>query len=337
MKSEHGFTVTEVLVASTLALIVLAGTMGSLNDALGLNEKTNLMADLGQNLRVGLNLVVRDFVNAGWGIPTGGLPIPTGAGAAPVIRPGPPGTNYTFNGMLTLSAVNSGEDLGPVSNGQPTDMVNILYADNLLTMNQKPLDTIGVFGTVVRLTVNMATPISDVPNSLRAGDLIALSNAIGNTLMYVTAVNGQGVSCDIGDPLNLNQPNAPQGSVTRLTGNGTFPPTTATRVWLVTYYLDTATDATMPRLIRRVNDRRGEPVALVLENLQLSYDLVDGVTNPTFVKTPAPPNSPNQIRKVNIMLSGRSSERVRNTSDFLRRSLNTQVSLRSLAFIDRYR
>jgi hypothetical protein len=337
MRSEQGFTVTEVLVASTLSLIILAGTMGSLNDALGLNDKALLLADLGQNLRAGLNLLVRDFVNAGWGIPIGGLPIPSGAGTNPVARPGPPGTNYTFAGLLTLSAVNSGEDLGPVSNGQPTDMVSMLYADNLLTMNQRPLDAVTLVGAGARFTVNAATPITNVVNPLREGDLISLSNALGTTLMYVSTVAGQRIDCNTGDPMNLNQPNAPQGSIALMAGSGAFPPTTATRVWLVTYYLDTATDPAMPRLIRRVNNRRGEPVALVLENLQLSYDLVDGVTNPTAVKTPTAPNSSNQIRKVNIMLGGRSSERVRNTSGFLRQNLNTQVSLRSLAFIDRYR
>ncbi len=65
----------------------------------------------------------------------------------------------------------------------------------------------------------------------------------------------------------------------------------------------------MPRLIRRVNNRPGEALALVLDDLQLSYDLVDGVTNPTNVGTPTDPNSPNQIRKANIFISGRSTSR----------------------------
>jgi hypothetical protein len=75
----------------------------------------------------------------------------------------------------------------------------------------------------------------------------------------------------------------------------------------------------------------------VLEDLQLAYDLVDGVTNPTNIKTPTAPNSPNQIRKVNIFLAGRSDSAMRNMDDYLQRSLSTQVSLRSLSFVDRYR
>jgi Tfp pilus assembly protein PilW len=335
MRSEQGFSLAEVLIASALSLIVLGATMSTLNDALGLNEKTKLMVDLEQNLRAGANLLVRDFMNAGWGIPTGGVPIPSGAGALPVNRPGPPGTTYSFSPSVTLAAVNPGASLGPVENAQTTDMVNILYADNLLPLNQTPLTAIGSNGS--SMTVDAGTPITGVQNAIRTGDLIQFSNAFGNTLQYVTRVAGQTVFFDAGDPMNLNQPGAAQGSIMQLQNGGVFPPTTATRVWLVTYYLDTTTDPEMPRLIRRINNRQGEAVALVLEDLQLSYDLVDGVTNPTNVETPTAPNSPNQIRKVNILVSGRSSARMRSNGDYLRRSLTTQVSMRSLSFVDRYR
>jgi hypothetical protein len=47
------------------------------------------------------------------------------------------------------------------------------------------------------------------------------------------------------------------------------------------------------------------------------------------------PCSPNQIRKVNIILSGRSSRAMKGTKQFFRNTLTTQVSLRSLSFVDR--
>ncbi|MBM3788723.1 MAG: prepilin-type N-terminal cleavage/methylation domain-containing protein [Acidobacteria bacterium] len=335
MRRDQGFSLVEVLIAAALTAILLGGTMSMLNDALGTNERTAQMADLEQNLRAGTNFLIRDFINAGWEIPTGGIPIPSGAGALPVKRPGPPGTNYTFTPSVTMAAVNPGASLGPMENARATDIVNILYADNLLPLNQSPLDAIAADGS--SMTVNAGTPITGVPNEIRRGDLIGFSNALGNTLQCVTGVSGQIVSFEVGDPLNLNQPGAPQGSIMQLRSGGVFPPTTATRILLISYYLDNTTDPQMPRLIRQINDRPGEAVALVLEDLQLSYDLVDGVTNPTAVETPVPPNSPNQIRKVNIFLSGRSSLRMRNTDDFLHRTLTTQVSLRSLSFVDRYR
>jgi len=335
MRQEQGFGLVEMMISAAIFLIVLAATLSSLNDALGINEKAALMADLEQNLRAGMNFVVQDFMQAGWGIPTGGLPIPTGAGMTAVNRPGPPGTSYTFSPSLTIAAVNPGASLGPAGNGRATDIVNILYADDLLLLNSRTLDAIAANGT--NMTVNAATPISGVINAITAGDLIAFSNALGSTVQYVTRVAGQVVYFEAGDPMNLNQATAPQGAILQLQSGGVFPPTTATRVSLVTYYLDTTTDPETPRLIRRINNRAGQVVALILEDLQLTYDLVDGVTNPANQATPIAPNSPNQIRKANAFLSGRSSSRIRNTGDFLRRSLTTQVGLRCLTFVDRYR
>jgi hypothetical protein len=333
MKREQGFGTAEMLMAMVITLTLLASTMGSLNDALRINEKSNLMADLAQNLRAGINFLVSDFMNAGWEIPTGGIPIPSGAGAIAVVRPGPPGTSYIFNDVI-ISAVNPGANLGPMGNGRATDMVNILYADNLLALNSTTLSAIGTNGTSA--TVNAGTPITGVPNAISSGDLIAFSNAMGNTIQYVTSVSSQTMLFAAGDPLNLNQPGATSGSITQLRSGATYPPTTATRVWLITYYLDTTTDPQMPRLIRRINNRPGQTVALVLEDLQLTYDLVDSVTNPTNVASPVAPNAANQIRRANIYLAGRSSSQLRNTGDYLRRNLTTQVSLRSLSFVDRY-
>jgi type II secretory pathway pseudopilin PulG len=333
MNREQGFGMVEALIAATLFIVLMAATLGSLNDALGVNERTNLMTDLEQNLRAGMNLMVQDFIQAGWGIPTGGVPIPSGAGALNVIRPGPPGTNFTFSPEVTISCVNPGADMGPVGNGRTTDIVNILYADNQLF--HMALTAIAANG--VSVTVSAATPISGDPaiTAVTEGDLILFNNPNGTALQYVSRVNNQTIFFNAGDPFGLNQPGK-DGSVTSLQNGGVFPQTTASRVWLVTYYLDMTTDPTMPRLIRRVNNRPGQVVALVLEDLQLSYDLVDGVTNPTDVKTPTAPNSNNQIRKANVFLSGRSSSTVRNTNNYLYRNLTTQISLRSLAFVNRY-
>ena len=163
MRKEQGFSTVEVLISAVITLILVGGTMGSFNGSVGLNEESKLMADLGQNLRAGVNFTVRDFLTAGWGIPTGGIPIPSGAGALAVKRPGPPGTNYTFD-SLVIAAVNPGAGLGPVSNGQATDMVNILYSDNALPLNQTPLAAIAANGSSV--TVDAGTPITGISNPI---------------------------------------------------------------------------------------------------------------------------------------------------------------------------
>jgi type II secretory pathway pseudopilin PulG len=333
MKTEQGFSAVEVIIAITITLVLMTGAISAFNSSMDLNQKAIVMADLEQNLRAGMNMLARDFMSAGWNIPIGGIPIPSGVGAVSVVRPGPPGSNLFFN-TVNIAAVNPGAGLGPVGFGQATDIVNILFADSTLSLEDAPLSSIAFDGSSA--TVDASIPIAGIPNEIRAGDLIAFSNALGNTLQYVTRVSGQQMFFQQGDPMNLNQPNASQGNITQIRNAGGFPPTTAMRVLLITYYLDYTTDPNTPRLIRRVNNRSGNAVALVLENLQLTYDLVDGVTNPTDIETPVSPNSPNQIRKANLHLLGRSSSVIKNTGEYLRRSLTTQVSLRSLSFVDRY-
>jgi hypothetical protein len=335
MRHDWGFSTVEMLIASAITLVVLAGTMGAFNNSLGLNEKAAQIADLEQNMRAGMNLLVDDFLIAGWSVPIGGIPIPSGPGAHAVVRPGRPEENIYFTAQ-TIAAVNPGPALGPVINGRQTDIVNILFMDSLLALNEWPLAAINANGSVV--TVNAGTHISNVNNAIHAGDLIALSNAKGCTVQYVTGVAGQVITFGADDPMKLNQPDADYGSIKNLRNDDgtTFPPTTATRVWLVTYYLDSVTDPASPRLIRRINYGQGQAVALVLEDLQLSYDLVDGGANPANVKIPVAPNGPSQIRKANILLSGRSNSTARDTSEYFRRTLTTQAGLRSLSYVDRY-
>jgi hypothetical protein len=304
------------------------------------NEQAAQTADLEQNLRTAVNLLVSDFISAGWSIPIGGVPIPSGEGVDPVVRPGPPDSMLSFDSE-TISAVNPGPQLGPTWNGRSTDIVNILYADNTefeYPLNDHPLESLTANGAVA--TVSDETPLDDLDHPIQVGDLIVLSNARGSTLQYVTDVDASGQTITFGtsDPMNLNQPGASSGSITQIgNGDGTFPATTATRVYLVTFYLDFTEDPETPRLVRRINNNPGRTVALILEDLQLSYDLVDGVNNPTAVKEPLDPYTPSQIRKANILISGRSAAENRHNGEYLRRTLTTQVSLRSLSYIDRYR
>jgi len=185
------------------------------------------------------------------------------------------------------------------------------------------------------------------------------------TLAQITALDGvQTATFAANDSLNLNQTAAPNGTLNALVAVApadtctatNYQPTTATRIRMITYYIDAVTDPSRPRLVRRVNNgsataydnNSGTALAFDVENLQISYDLVDGVNNPAEVKFTAAdlagtgrcspnPCSPNQIRKINITLSGRSRTPQRQTKQYLRNTLTTQVSLRSMSFIDRYR
>ena len=125
---------------------------------------------------------------------------------------------------------------------------------------------------------------------------------------------------------------------------------------MISYYLEATSDPLHPKLVRRVNNGHpttfnntlGTAVAVDATDLQLAYDINNGAGNPGDVEmvaadlTTGGACTPNacgrtQIRKVNLALTGRSQNKVPPKMDYLRNTLESQVSLRGMAFVDQYR
>jgi type II secretory pathway pseudopilin PulG len=350
--SESGFTLVELLVASMITLAVIGVALTTFSNAMSLNETTTQVADSNQNLRAGTNLLVRDLLQAGRNIPTGGISIPSGTGSTPVQRPSPPGTSYAFDTMTltALSAITTGEALGPVIQGKTTDMVTILMQDAVLgPLTVYPFNTtqpgnpaklsqdgssLDVGGNLSWLT---GDPTDGIP-AIQKGDLIMFQTPSGAVMQTVTTVQSPTISFELNDPFTLNQPAAAAGSITTVLGSQL----SVSRVYMYTYYVHNDSSAT-PRLMRAVNMFTPQALAGVIEDLTFSFDLVDGVYNPTNVKT-LPFTSAqnvtynaNQIRKANVHVGVRSEDKSARQDDYIRQHLSTIVDLRNLAFVDRYR
>lgn len=333
-RSDGGFTMAETTVALALTLIVLSGAIEMLNSSTVLVGTSRVISETNHGLQAAMSLMTRDLIQTGQEIPLGGIPIPSGDAALPILRPGPT-AELGFPTSPTLPAISPGADLGPTLLGVATDTVTVLYTDATLSLGSS-LQGIAADGS--SMTVRATSPITGV-GGIVAGDLILFTNANGSAVQMVTTTpTSQEVQFAAGDPMRFNQRIAPQGTLLNLRDTATtYPPTSAKRILMVTYFIDRTTDPSLPRLVRQVNNGPRLAIAMGVENLQLTYDLVDGVTNPTNVVTPAAANSPNQIRKVNIFLSARSQDPNPQTRQYFRNSLGTQVGLRSLSFVDRYR
>lgn len=336
MRKSHdaGFTLAEMVVAMALTAIVISAAIETFNRAIDLFGTSRRVSETDETLQAAMSMMVRDFIQTGRGVPLGGIPIPSGNGANALVRPGPGALTFG-GGLTTVPAISPGGGLGPNVIGAQTDIVNLFYADQTVNLGQFPLAAISANGQTI--TVNAGTPIIG-PTGIQTGDLILLSNPLGNALGMVTSLpGGQQFVMAPGDPLGLNQPNAPSGTILNLqSAPGVYPPTTATRLLMVTYYIDKVTDPTLPRLVRQINTRAPLAIALGAENLQLSYDFVDGAGNPANQKNTPAGNSPNQIRKVNLFVATRSMDVSAQTHDYFRNAMGTEIGLRSLSYVNRY-
>jgi hypothetical protein len=373
--SEHGFTLMELLASTAISLVVIGTAMTAFKDGVGMTKSASDIADTTQNLRSGTNMLIHDLVLAGRGIPTGGVPIPSGANSLQILRPSPPGLAYTFDnvGATTMTAITSGSNKGPAVDGQTTDMVTLLSLDPILdTCLLAPLsvkawnDPAGVAlphmnnqngtGFTVVNIANVKCPDGMggfngnwlTGNATQAGilkgDLLLFTDANGaNAIQTVTSTDATNVyfAQNANDQFGFNQPGAAAGSIKQLVGA-----LDVKRVIMYTYYVDPPALANQftPRLMRRYNMGTPQALAGVVEDLQFSFDLVDSATNtaPTGVldlpvQIGANNYSANMIKKVSVHVGVRSEVKSLKLGDYLRSHISTVVSIRNMAFVDRYK
>jgi prepilin-type N-terminal cleavage/methylation domain-containing protein len=386
MKRQKGFSLIELLVAMGILLIVVSVATTAIIQAQHVSEAVALEANVQENLRAGMHFIVRDLTQAGEGIPAAGISVPnTAAGVSNIVRPGTPAASIFKSQSApavtytALPPVIPGSQLGSVvttqnatskailTGGFNTDIITILYEDNTVVSSvggaAAPLLTatpvnqpvgppvcngnITANGSSVTLDANCFT-MPGGPTPIAVGNLILFHNINGTALEYVTSVAGQTINFAAGDPANLNQTGLPNGTVANISVAAT--PTTISRVWMVTYYLDVVTNPAKPQLVRQVNYPNypaGAPanppqqIGEVIENLGFSYDIVNSQdaagtypNGPGDAPTALAPDTPFAFRAVNVYLGGRSEYpwTWTNPPQFLRNSLSTQVSIRSLSF-----
>jgi hypothetical protein len=112
---------------------------------------------------------------------------------------------------------------------------------------------------------------------------------------------------------------------------------------MITYFIQPVVtpDGQDSRLMRQVGAHPPVPVAEHIEDLQITYDIVDDNTGALISNLPnaasgnPATSKPNQIRKININITGRTF-RAGLTNNVQRVNLSTSVGPRNLSFRDRY-
>ncbi len=355
--ADAGYSLVELLVSMGIFTVIMGATMGGLADVIRGNDTVLQMAGMNNSVRAGMDLMVRDLLQVGSGLPSShAVTIPSGLGATPIRIPGPPGTAFqTTVADLTLPAVMPFPGQGPTIDGVATDALTVLMADNAF------LDIALTSVANTNVVVVTGTNLSTGPDRVTPGQLMLISKGSFNTLVQVTTVDtgARRITFADGDSLNLNQSGAAAGNMTALNAQAPVNSAAATRISrirMISYYIEDSTDVEHPRLVRRVNNgdpltfdnELGTAVALDATDLQFAFDIVNGTNNPgdvemvsaDLVGTGACAPNPcgrTQVRKVNVDLTGRSQNKVPPRMVFLHNTLESQVSFRGMAFVDQYR
>lgn len=365
----EGYTLVELMVAMTLALILLGMAFTFFNDMNNTSDLAGSIADVNENLRAAVNMISSDLMTAGTEIPTGGIPIPGGGTATQINLPAP-GGSWAFPPCSpapctpptgsTLPVIVPGPGLGPATGSGttqiPTDLITMISVNQLSQLDQYPLTAFTTSVSAVTITVDPRTLITaGNPSYVVPGQLIMLSNVNASCLLTVTAVNYTTnvltfTHNDSKDVLGLNQFSGPaSGTIAQLLMVGTPPTplTTAYHVNMVTYYLDLTMNTLNPsvpnhKLLKQVltNPFGGasnppQPVALGINVLQFAYSLQGGCTTPSD-PCRMPGTLENAIRKVNVWAIGQADHPSRRTGRYFSNSIAISVTVQNLSYSNKY-
>lgn len=374
--SDCGFSLIEMLIALVLGAFVLGIAVSLYSKGLASTWTVAQRAELQQDSRAAFNLVTKDIslANAGFSDTTyySGIGLATGAAQGPtmgcdytgVCHLGPnnnAAVPYPVNGGVNyMFGVVPGWRQGAQINAAvgPTDAVTVVYLDTALLLNDYQIKFNDINGNSVTFQTPAPVPnpvpqaVNDTAVGLQQGDLVLFQSGSRGAIAEVTAAAppGGGPTYTVGfanrSPLGFNQNAAASGNLnqTVIQNNpanvGVFLPNTftATRVWVITYYIDNTRPT--PTLMRLVNGRLPVPVAENVADLRFTYNTYDLNGNllnnsPDGGLSNAPPIMPSSVRTINLLhLTVRSENR--GVSGYQAVDLHSSISARNMGFINRY-
>ena len=344
-KGQLGLSLMEALVALLIGSIVLTAGATLVTKALQITDLITVRTEMQQDGRAAINSILKDLSLSGTGMPVGGIQLPTGAGSTPSLFACSGGVcslkNHTFPANHLYPVLPDAND-GKVQKGAP-DALTMAYIDR--TLNLGTASNITASGSQIDLA-NVA--------GINIGDLIMLSNVHGSAIGMVTNVLTVSNTVVFGnsDPLNINQPAAANGNIAALQDPGPgnkYPPTTAARILVISYYLqqNAGPDGTFNtnddnwQLMRQVNGQQPVPVVDGVENLQVTYDVYDdtasSASSTLVTNTKSANGTPGLIRKINVVMNVRSLRPAGPGKALSHLTLAAAVSPRNLSFRDRYK
>jgi len=270
--SEAGFTLIEMMSAFVILIIAMTAAYATFEFQHASFTVQNRVAETQQNLRSAMEVLNRDIMLAGYGIPAA-VNLPAG---------------------LLPSGDNTIRTIDPRNSTTTADQIVLLYTYDM-DANLPPTTlsaNMGAYNTTISVTST---------NGFANGDYIIVTNGTSADLFQITAA--------ITD--NTTLPHNTSG-VNALASHAAFPGytvgATVSKARFVRYFIDT-TDPAHPTLMldKMVAGVQPQPLADDIEDMQFQYGLDtngDFIVDTTAVNSPTAAQIP-QIRQVRVMLSAR--------------------------------
>jgi prepilin-type N-terminal cleavage/methylation domain-containing protein len=342
-KSQRGFSLLELMVASAVGLIAVMAMTQLFQMGMNATLTVTQRAETQENMRAAIELMTKDIGMAGAGLPSGGLQLANSGGATKVAcnQTGTcyvPADNYPLSGggaqnymYGILPGFGNGVQSAAVITAAPAavnDSITSIYCDyNFPLTNFNFTFPSGTQATVAVINGGVTPNNILAPGGLNVGDLLlftvgtpgngktAQGTSIAQTAAAVAEItgipNGTTINFVAGDALNFNQVGA--NSLATIAASAIAGTTVnVCRLYAVTYFLQVPPaggTVQTPRLMRQVNGLNAVPVADDIINVQFSYDVVNTVLGTISANQSNPIGaglSPALIQKVNIWVMGES-------------------------------
>src|SRR5580700_5736423 len=364
-KSQRGFSLLEMLVASSIGLIAIMAMTQLFNMGMNATLTVTQRADTQQNMRAAVELMTKDISMAGAGLPSGGLQLANADGSSKVAC-NQTGTCYVTADTYPLSGsgvanymygilpgFGNGVQSAAIIAAAPAavnDSITSIYCDYNFPLNNFAF----TFPSGTQATVGAATTIT--AGGLTVGDLVLFTvstpgtgkTAQGTSYAQTAAAVGEitgipnntTINFASADALNFNQTGANSLASVAAAVTAAGAETTACRLYAVTYFLQVPpAGGTLqtPRLMRQVNGLAAVPVADGIINLQFSYDVINNPLGTISANQSNPIGaglSPALIQKVNIWVLGESITQAGKKSQSM--YLASSISTRNMSFCNSY-
>jgi prepilin-type N-terminal cleavage/methylation domain-containing protein len=373
-KSQRGFTLLELIVASSIGLTVILVMANLFKVGMDTSIKVTQRAETQQNLRAAVELMTKDISLAGAGLPSGGLQL--GTGGLSKFACNQSGTCYITSGTYPNSSSGTANYMYAIEPGFGTGVQNataitaapsatnssitVVYCDYNFPLEPGNFTFAFPSSTTASVSVNNSTVSPNnilSPGGLNVGDLLLFqvdTPGNGKTSSGTSLVQNSAVVAEItglpsntlidfasGDALNFNFSSGSNNLASVATAaSGASAQVSVCRLEVVSYFLEVPTaggTVQSPRLMRQVNGLTAVPVADNIINLQFTYDVINTTTGTVIANVQNPigsGDSPSLIQKVNLWVMGESLTNDGNRSQSM--YLATAISTRNMSFCNSY-